>query len=89
MSRGVERELRQYYDIGNAPVKIIPNAADTDVFKPLTPSERTAWRKANGLGEQDLLLVFVGGEWERKGLNLAIRALQANSGRKGEATGDR
>jgi glycosyltransferase involved in cell wall biosynthesis len=76
VSRGVERELRQYYDIGNAPVKIIPNAADTDVFKPLTPSERSAWRKTNGLGEQDLLLIFVGGEWDRKGLDLAIRALQ-------------
>lgn len=75
VSRGVERELRQYYNIGDAPVRIIPNAADTDVFKPLSASERAAWRKTNGFGEQDLLLVFVGGEWERKGLNLAIRAL--------------
>lgn len=75
VSRGVERELRQYYNIGDAPVRIIPNAADTDVFKPLSASERAAWRKANGFGEQNLLLVFVGGEWERKGLNLAIRAL--------------
>jgi glycosyltransferase involved in cell wall biosynthesis len=76
VSRGVERELRQYYDIGDAPVKIIPNAADTGVFKPLAQSERIQWRKANGLGEQDLLLVFVGGEWKRKGLDFAIRALQ-------------
>jgi glycosyltransferase involved in cell wall biosynthesis len=76
VSRGVERELRQYYDIGDAPVKIIPNAADTGVFKPLAQSERIRWRKANGLGEQDLLLVFVGGEWKRKGLDFAIRALQ-------------
>jgi glycosyltransferase involved in cell wall biosynthesis len=76
VSRGVERELRQYYDIGDAPVKIIPNAADTGVFKPLAQSERIRWRKANGLGEQDLLLVFVGGEWKRKGLDFAILALQ-------------
>jgi glycosyltransferase involved in cell wall biosynthesis len=76
VSRGVERELRQYYDIGDAPVKIIPNAADTGVFKPLAQCERIRWRKANGLGEQDLLLVFVGGEWKRKGLDFAILALQ-------------
>jgi glycosyltransferase involved in cell wall biosynthesis len=76
VSRGIERELRQYYDIGDAPVRIIPNAADTDLFKPLTPSERIGWRRTNGLGEHDLLLVYVGGEWKRKGLDFAIRALQ-------------
>ena len=76
VSRGVERELRQYYDIGNAPVRIIPNAADTKVFKPLTLSERNQWRKKNELGDRDLLLIYVGGEWKRKGLDLAIRALR-------------
>lgn len=76
VSRGVERELRQYYDIGDAPAKIIPNAADTSVFKPLPASERIRWRNANGLGAQDLLLVYVGGEWKRKGLDFAIRALR-------------
>jgi glycosyltransferase involved in cell wall biosynthesis len=76
VSRGVERELRQYYDIGDATVRVIPNAADTKVFKPLVASERIQWRKSNGLGEQDLLLVYVGGEWKRKGLDFAILALQ-------------
>lgn len=76
VSRGVERELRQYYDIGDAPVRIIPNGADTGVFKPLPAPERIRWRKTNGLGESDLLLVYVGGEWKRKGLDLAIRALR-------------
>jgi glycosyltransferase involved in cell wall biosynthesis len=75
VSRGVERELRQYYDIGDAPVRIIPNAADTGVFKPLAASERIRWRQDNGLGEQDLLLAYVGGEWKRKGLDFAIRAI--------------
>jgi glycosyltransferase involved in cell wall biosynthesis len=75
VSHGVERELRQYYDIGDAPVRVIPNAADTKMFKPLAASERIGWRKTNGLGEEDLLLVFVGGEWKRKGLDFAIRAL--------------
>ena len=76
VSRGVERELRQYYDIGDAPVKVIPNAADTNVFRPLTPSERKEWRQKNGLSDRDLLLVYVGGDWKRKGLDLAIRALR-------------
>ena len=75
VSRGVERELLTHYDIGGAPVRIIPNAADTDHFKPATVSERSAWRRANGLGDNDIVAIFVGGEWSRKGLDFAIRAL--------------
>lgn len=75
VSRGVERELREHYEIGEAPVRIIPNAADTERFKPATPIERIQWRKSNGFRGDDILLAFVGGEWRRKGLDLAIRAL--------------
>jgi glycosyltransferase involved in cell wall biosynthesis len=37
--------------------------------------DRLAWRLANGLTTSDILLVFVGGEWSRKGLDFAIRSL--------------
>jgi glycosyltransferase involved in cell wall biosynthesis len=75
VSRGAERELRAYYEVGNSPVKIIPNAADTNCFKPSTLAERIQWRQMNGVGQRDTLLVFVGGEWRRKGLDFAIRTL--------------
>jgi glycosyltransferase involved in cell wall biosynthesis len=75
VSRGVERDLIAHYDIGNAPVRIIPNAADTHRFKPCTAAERQQWRQVNGIRERDTVAVFVGGEWRRKGLDLAIRAL--------------
>lgn len=75
VSRGVERELRAHYEIGDAMVRIIPNAADTNRFKPATQAERIQWRRANGFKDQDILLAFVGGEWRRKGLDLAIHAL--------------
>lgn len=75
VSRGVERELRDHYDIGPAPVKIVPNAADLNIFKPIGESERLEWRAQNGLKEDDIVLIFVGGEWVRKGLDLAIRGL--------------
>jgi glycosyltransferase involved in cell wall biosynthesis len=75
VSRGVERELRDHYDIGPAPVKIVPNAADLNVFKPISESQRLAWRSDNGLSAEDIVLIFVGGEWARKGLDLGIRAL--------------
>ena len=75
VSRGVERELRENYDIGPAPVRIVPNAADLKIFKPIPEEQRLAWRRENGLGADDVVLIFAGGEWVRKGLDLAIRAL--------------
>jgi glycosyltransferase involved in cell wall biosynthesis len=75
VSRGVERELRENYDIGPSPVRIVPNAADLNIFKPISEEQRLAWRAANGLGGEDIVLIFAGGEWVRKGLDLAIRAL--------------
>jgi glycosyltransferase involved in cell wall biosynthesis len=75
VSRGVENELRKFYRIGSSPVRIIPNAADTNKFKPSDDADRIRWRRENGIADNDILLVFVGGEWSRKGLDLAIRAL--------------
>lgn len=75
VSRGVEQELRSEYAIGSATVRIVPNAADTTVFHPMAPEERVAWRERNGLRPDEPLCIFSGGEWARKGLDLAIRAM--------------
>jgi glycosyltransferase involved in cell wall biosynthesis len=75
VSRGVEVELRKHYVIGDAPVRIIPNAADVEKFCPLGSVERRAWRTEQGIPEDMPLAVFAGGEWARKGLHLAIQGL--------------
>ncbi len=75
VSRGVESELRENYNIGDAPVQIVPNAADTSVFRPVDITQRSAWRTRNRLPESAVLYLFSGGEWRRKGLDLAIRAM--------------
>ena len=75
VSRGVEAELRRHYDIGDAKVRIVPNAADTAVFHPIKEPEREAWRVAQGFHSDDFIAIFSGGEWARKGLDLALRAL--------------
>lgn len=75
VSQGVARELRQHYDIGDSPVRIIPNAADINIFHPLSTGERIAWRAENGFAPTDFLAIFSGGEWARKGLEQAIRAV--------------
>jgi len=83
VSRGVEAELRRHYAIGEAPVRIIPNAADVEKFRPLEralrPGEltgqREAWRREQGIPADVPLAVFAGGEWARKGLHLAIQGI--------------
>ena len=75
VSTGVERELRTHYQIGNSPVRVVPNGADTKIFRPVTVDVRNAWRRRQGLGEDDVVMAFSGGEWYRKGLDLAIKAL--------------
>ena len=75
VSRGVEAELRRHYAIGEALVRIVPNAADVEKFRPLDSVERGAWRREQGVPEDVPLAVFAGGEWARKGLHLAIQGI--------------
>ncbi len=75
VSRGVEQELRSHYDIGDSIVRIVPNAADLAIFHPVSAAERLAWRAAQGFTETDVVTIFSGGEWARKGLDFALRAL--------------
>lgn len=88
VSRGVEGELRSTYKIGAAPVRIVPNAADTRVFHPIHPEERMAWRLQNGLSPGETVAIFSGGEWGRKGLEQAIRAMALVPGGRLFVAGD-
>ncbi len=56
-------------------MRIVPNAADIEKFRPLSDEERRQWRQANGLKDDDLMALFAGGEWARKGLDFAIGAM--------------
>lgn len=73
VSLGVARELRENYPAMADRVTVIPNGVDTGTFHP--PEEGTA------TGEPGRLrALFVGSEWERKGLGIAIEALRDNPG---------
>jgi glycosyltransferase involved in cell wall biosynthesis len=68
VSEGVAREVRQHFPRVRERTLVIPNGVDTEAFSP------------NGAagdirGDGTLRALFVGGEWERKGLRLAIEAL--------------
>ena len=75
VSRGVASELQKHYNIGPAQVRIVPNAADTVRFKPLSTEARNAWRATHNVPQDRIMAIFAGGEWARKGLDFAIKAM--------------
>ena len=55
------------------PITVTPNGVDAARFAP-DPARRAEVRLREGVGD-DVVLLFVGGNWAHKGLGLAIRAL--------------
>jgi len=72
VSRGVARELRERYPCVS--VLLTPNGVDLERFRP-DPDVRRAFRATHGVGTGEVVALFVGGDWERKGPAIAIRAV--------------
>jgi glycosyltransferase involved in cell wall biosynthesis len=81
VSEGVEEEVLAYYPRLTGIVEAIHNGVDTDAFAPgLRPQEAAALRERLQIAPGELVLAFVGSEWDRKGLAAAVRALAAAPG---------
>lgn len=76
VSEGVAEEIREYFPAQAERTIAIPNGVDTDAFTPDSRCEESAaLRERLAIGAERLVAVFVGSEWQRKGLEPAIRAL--------------
>lgn len=64
---------RAFPELADA-TRIIPNGVDPAIFRP-DRAARERIRSAHDVPESAALAVFVGGDWERKGLAIAIEAL--------------
>jgi glycosyltransferase involved in cell wall biosynthesis len=69
----VRHELLTHYRLASVPIDVIPNGVDLARFHP-NPAVRQAERSRLGLAPDDLAAIFVGGDWSRKGLDVAMRA---------------
>ena len=58
-----------------APVTVISNGVDLDAYRPPTASQRAQARALFQLGDDDRVALFIGHEFDRKGLPTAIEAL--------------
>lgn len=76
VSEGVAEEIREHFPDQAACTIAIPNGVDTDAFAPGSRrAEVGALRAQMGIADERLVAIFVGSEWQRKGLEPAIRAL--------------
>ncbi len=75
VSPGLADELRRFFPPLAPSVHVIPNGVDLEEFRP-DAAARTQVREGLGVGEAPLA-VFVGGDWARKGLGLALEAIAA------------
>jgi glycosyltransferase involved in cell wall biosynthesis len=76
VSEGVAEEVREHYPELADRVITIHNGVDTERFAPgVRRAEAHALRVALGIAERRRVAVFVGSEWERKGLRPVIEAV--------------
>jgi UDP-glucose:(heptosyl)LPS alpha-1,3-glucosyltransferase len=76
VSQGVGREITEHYDVPPELITVIPNAVDAGRFQPTDAAERgRRIRFQHGLATEDVVLLFVGKEFRRKGLAALIDSL--------------
>jgi glycosyltransferase involved in cell wall biosynthesis len=72
VSRGVATELRRHYP--GVPVEITPNGVESQRFRP-DENARRQLRETAGVRPDEVIALFVGSDWDRKGLEIAVRSL--------------
>jgi glycosyltransferase involved in cell wall biosynthesis len=74
VSHGVAAEVERHFP--GLPVVVTANGVDAERFGP-SPASREHVRRATSTGQSEVVALFVGGDWHRKGLELAIGGLAA------------
>lgn len=81
VSDGVAGEIGRYFPDLADRVHVIPHGVDSERFRP-DRAARADVRARYGVAEDDRLAVFVGGDWQRKGLAHAVEAIARADGWK-------
>ncbi|MGH9932777.1 MAG: glycosyltransferase family 4 protein [Pyrinomonadaceae bacterium] len=75
ISERVRTQLKQYYNVPDDRIVTIPNGINLSRFDPKNVSSRTKVRLGFGVPEDAPLVLFVGSQYQLKGLEFAIRGL--------------
>jgi glycosyltransferase involved in cell wall biosynthesis len=81
VSEGTARELQEFYRVPRELIAVVPNGVDGAVFRPAADATaRSALRDRLSLPADEFIALFVGGDWERKGVRDAIAAIAGLAG---------
>ena len=72
VSNGLAVELKSNFP--GIPITVVPNGVDS-YCSDKKPIDRSTFRECHGAPEESLAALFLGGDWDRKGLRLAIEAI--------------
>jgi len=75
ISERVREQLKHHYKVPDDRIVTIPNGINLSRFDPKNVSARMEVRRSFGLSEDVPLVLFVGSQFQLKGLEFAIRAL--------------
>ena len=76
ISQRMKEDFRRHYGGAAEDIIVIPNGTDCDRFVPDNRRlYRDSVRQRHGISSEDFVILFVGGDWERKGLYYLIEAL--------------
>jgi UDP-glucose:(heptosyl)LPS alpha-1,3-glucosyltransferase len=75
VSAGVSRDLERHFPAMGPRIVTVRNGVDAGRFRPPTGDERSSARAAVSAADGELVAVFVGGEWEGKGLRHVLEGV--------------
>lgn len=74
-SRFIKNKIIECFHVPDEKVRVIYNGVDHQTFNPGVGAYRKAMREKYMIGEDEIVLLFVANDWERKGLLTIIRAI--------------
>lgn len=76
-SRLLKEQVAAFFGISAGRITVVYNGVDHALFNETLKERRPALRKQHGIRDDELVLLFVANNWERKGLATVISALGA------------
>jgi UDP-glucose:(heptosyl)LPS alpha-1,3-glucosyltransferase len=75
ISNSVKEDIIKYYNIPEEKIRVVYSGVNLKEFNPENIKYKKEIREKHGISPDDILLLFVGNPYERKGLEFVIRAL--------------
>lgn len=74
-SKLIKDQIIEYFQIPEDRIKVVYNGVDHELFNPDVKRYKKTMREKYGVGDDELVLLFIANNWERKGLSTIIKAM--------------